>query len=479
MTYFRRQALLTAFKLFDLGVMAVSFILAALPVSYLTRGTTFEQFLAIRVKLLNIFLFLFLILMWHVVFSAFGLYKSRRFGNRGRESLDVTKATLVATCLIILASSWWHVRMVTPPFIVLFFVLSCSLGIASRLSMRACLDWVRKRGRNLREIVIVGTNERAIGFARTIESKPELGYRLAGFVDVDRQGVATFRESGYPLIADLAQFPVLLRERVVDEVALALPMKSLYLQAARVAACCQEHGILVRQVANLFETNVPRRSVEDAGDDSPTTLISSPTENWATVMKRVVDLIASSVLLVALAPLFLATAMLVLAESPGPILFSQERLGLNKRRFRMYKFRTMVADAERKQAELESLNEADGPVFKIKNDPRITRIGKILRKFSIDELPQLVNVLRGDMSLVGPRPLPVRDYEGFEQDWQRRRFSVRPGLTCLWQINGRSGVSFQHWMDLDLRYIDDWSLWLDLEILVKTIPAILRGTGAV
>ena len=158
--------------------------------------------------------------------------------------------------------------------------------------------------------------------------------------------------------------------------------------------------------------------------------------------------------------------------------FAQDRVGLNKRRFRMYKFRTMVGDAEKKQSELESLNEADGPVFKIKNDPRITRLGKFLRKASIDELPQLLNVLMGDMSLVGPRPLPIRDYQGFDQDWLRRRFSVRPGITCLWQINGRSSVSFQEWMELDLHYIDHWSFWLDVKLIAKTIPAVLKGVGA-
>jgi lipopolysaccharide/colanic/teichoic acid biosynthesis glycosyltransferase len=160
------------------------------------------------------------------------------------------------------------------------------------------------------------------------------------------------------------------------------------------------------------------------------------------------------------------------------VFFAQERVGLNKRRFRLYKFRTMIPDAERKLAELECFNELSGPVFKIKNDPRITPIGKFLRKTSIDELPQLYNVLIGDMSLVGPRALPVRDYNGFDQDWHRRRFSVRPGITCLWQVNGRNNVPFDKWMELDLEYIDNWSLWLDLKILLKTIPAVVSGYGA-
>jgi lipopolysaccharide/colanic/teichoic acid biosynthesis glycosyltransferase len=160
------------------------------------------------------------------------------------------------------------------------------------------------------------------------------------------------------------------------------------------------------------------------------------------------------------------------------VFFIQERVGLNKKRFHLYKFRTMVADAEERQREIEHLNEASGPVFKIRSDPRLTPAGKFLRKTSIDELPQLFNVLKGDMSLVGPRPLPVRDYQGFDQDWQRRRFSVRPGITCLWQINGRSSIPFEKWMELDMQYIDQWSLWMDFKILAKTIPVVLKGTGA-
>jgi exopolysaccharide biosynthesis polyprenyl glycosylphosphotransferase len=190
------------------------------------------------------------------------------------------------------------------------------------------------------------------------------------------------------------------------------------------------------------------------------------------------DLMVSLLLLGAISPVLILTAMLIKLTSPGPIFFRQKRLGLNKRIFYIYKFRTMVMDAEQRQKELEKFNEVTGPVFKIKNDPRITRLGGFLRKTSIDELPQLFNVVTGEMSLVGPRPLPVRDYEGFDKDWQRRRFSVRPGITCLWQINGRSSIPFEQWMELDMQYIDKWSLWLDLKILYRTIPAVLKGSGA-
>ena len=182
---------------------------------------------------------------------------------------------------------------------------------------------------------------------------------------------------------------------------------------------------------------------------------------WRVAVKRLLDIVISAFLLVILSPLALITAIAIKIDSPGPVHFVQERVGLNKRKFRLYKFRTMVDGADKKQCDLEDLNEVCGPVFKIKNDPRITPVGKILRKTSIDELPQLFNVLKGDMSLVGPRPLPVRDYNGFNEDWQRRRFSVRPGITCLWQVNGRSNTSFEHWMELDMEYIDTWSLMLD------------------
>jgi len=201
------------------------------------------------------------------------------------------------------------------------------------------------------------------------------------------------------------------------------------------------------------------------------------TRRWPATLKRLLDIVASATLLVLFLPLMLVVAILIKLTSPGPALFRQPRLGYHRRNFIMYKFRTMAKDADQRIREIEHLNEASGPVFKIRRDPRVTCIGQFLRRSSIDELPQLVNVLKGDMSLVGPRPLSYRDYEGWHH-WQPRRFHVRPGMTCLWQIQGRSLVPFEKWMQLDLQYVDECSPWLDFQILARTIPAVLKGTGA-
>ena len=263
----------------------------------------------------------------------------------------------------------------------------------------------------------------------------------------------------------------------MDELVIALPMRSYYTQASEIAACCEEQGLALRHLS-IFN---PQRKPADLVDIDYS-LITHYADSIAGIqmaIKRMLDVTVSLTTLIFFAPLMAGVALLIRFSSPGPVFFVQKRLGINKRRFNMYKFRTMVPDAEQKQAAIEHLNEASGSVFKIKDDPRVTPIGKFLRKTSIDELPQLFNVLIGDMSLVGPRPLPGRDYDRFDQDWQRRRFSVRPGITCLWQVKGRSSIGFDEWMKLDLNYIDQWSIWLDLEILIKTVPAVLRGSGAV
>jgi exopolysaccharide biosynthesis polyprenyl glycosylphosphotransferase len=478
MTSLRRRILLQAAKLFDLALMVFSFGVATLPGAQQSPATTLADFLSMRIKVQNFVIFGLFLLAWHVIFSAFGLYSSKRFSTRWAEVFDLAKAATLGTAIIFVAAIFLRIGMVTPLFILLFWLATTLGGAGSRLLLRSLLAGVRRRGRNLRQMVVVGTNPRAIRFARKLESRPEFGYRIAGFVDDPWHGLAEFRKTGYPLVSDFAGFHSFLREHVADEVMVALPMRSLYAQAAHFAAFCEEQGIMVRLLSDLFNLHLARPRAGEFEDESVITLSSGGPDGWQHLFKRTLDVSLSLVAMLLLSPLFLLAALLVKFASPGPAFFVQERVGLNKRKFRLYKFRTMVADAPQRQWQIEHLNEALGPVFKIRHDPRITPVGKFLRKTSIDELPQLFNVLKGDMSLVGPRPLPLRDYQGFDQDWQRRRFSVRPGITCLWQINGRSTCPFEKWMELDMQYIDQWSLGLDFKILAKTIPAVIRGAGA-
>lgn len=477
---FRRRILVNAFKVFDLLLMVCAFGVAAVIVQRQNSSVDLHDFLGMRVKVANLCLFLAFILVWHLVLSTFGLYHSRRLSSRRAEIVDLLKATSLGTIILSAVSIVFQVSLVTNTFIWAFWIAATVPLIISRVALRYTLARVRTHHRNLRCMLIAGTNRRAVAFARKIESRPELGYRIVGFADEEWDGMREFRETGYPLACGLEDFPNILRKTVVDEVVMGLPVKSCYFQASRIAALCEEQGIIVRFPSSIFDLKLARTKAEEFDGDPIITLSTGALGDSPAIVKRMFDIIASAAILAALSPVLLVTAALIKLTSPGPIFFRQKRLGLNKRVFSIYKFRTMVVDAEAKQKELEKLNEVSGPVFKIRNDPRITPLGRFLRKTSLDEFPQLINVLIGEMSLVGPRPLPVRDYEGFEtdKDWQRRRFSVRPGITCLWQVNGRSSIPFEQWMELDMEYIDQWSLWLDLKILFRTIPAVLKGSGA-
>ena len=474
----RRKILLKAFKLFDLLVMVLCFVMAAAVVAYGIDAISFEQFLEMRIKVQNFAIFLGFLLIWHVLFSLFGLYHSRRLSSRRDEIVDVAKATSVGTLVIVIFAFFFDITMVTPTFLGVFWATSTGITILSRLALRYALEKVRLHGRNLRHLVIVGTNPRGIEFAKKIESKPELGYRIIGFVDNEWSGIPEFQKNGYKLVSNLSLFPDFIREHVVDEVAISLPVRSFYGQISQIVARCEEQGIIARYLSNIFNIEAGRSKSETIEDDSMVAVYTGAMGGWQVSLKLILDFFIAVILIGLFSSLLLIVSILIKVTSPGPAFFVQERVGAGKRRFHLYKFRTMIQDAEKKIGDLEHLNEVSGPVFKIKDDPRVTRIGKLLRRTSIDELPQLFNVLKCDMSLVGPRPLPVRDYEGFDEDWHRRRFSVRPGITCLWQVSGRSDTSFDKWMELDMEYIDKWSVWLDLKIMAQSIPAVFRGAGA-
>jgi len=250
-------------------------------------------------------------------------------------------------------------------------------------------------------------------------------------------------------------------------------------QVENVIKLCEVEGVESWLVADFFATQIARASFDEMLGHPLIVFRTTPEASWQMLLKQGLDFFGALALILATAPLMIGVALLVKFTSPGPMFFRQQRSGLSGAPFEIFKFRTMVTNAEQFKHELAAMNEMSGPVFKVTNDPRVTPIGKWLRKWSLDELPQLFNVLRGDMSLVGPRPLPVDEVKRFNDLAHRRRLSVKPGLTCLWQVQGRNKISdFKEWVRLDLEYIDNWSIWLDLKILFQTIPAVLRGTGA-
>jgi exopolysaccharide biosynthesis polyprenyl glycosylphosphotransferase len=406
---------------------------------------------------------------WAFVLSSFWLYRSKRLASLKTEFLEVLQAVTFCSCILatlILLAEW---QIFPKRFLLIFAIVSVSLLFGVRILKRQVLKQFRLHGRNLRSVVIVGAGNRGQKMLQLIKENPEIGYQFVGFID-NLEVPQT--------LGKLDQIKQILAENVIDEVIICLPIKSFYDKMESIIKAAEEQGITVRVYSDLFNLRLAQSVAGEIGEEPILSLFTTPSGRWQMRLKRAFDFIGALLLLMFLSPLMVLIAVLIKLTSPGPVFFIQERVGLNKRRFKMFKFRTMRIDAPELQAKLEALNEANGPVFKMKNDPRVTPIGKWLRKTSLDELPQLINVLMGELSLVGPRPLPERDFRKFDKMWFNRRFSIKPGITCIWQISGRSETSFDKWILQDLEYIDKWSLSLDIKILIKTIPAVVRGTGA-
>jgi exopolysaccharide biosynthesis polyprenyl glycosylphosphotransferase len=466
----RHLALQRLAKLFDLGIVSVSFLAAFAISSHSFTWITFTEVLALRIQLLNLLFIAAYVAICSATFTHCGFYLSHRLSHWPRRIREIFIAVTAITGILLVVRWPFEFSFANNQFLILFWLFTLAMLALVRIIGHQLLYFVRVRGRNLRNIVVIGEGIEAAAVGDRIEQEPSLGYRLARIIDI-----GLFKA---PEISVIDQLNIVMTDQPVDEVFLALPTNKHGPLAERVIHYCEEQGIIVRVRTETFNLQIARSFFDDLQGIPVMTIQSGPADTWQLAMKRFIDVSGSVALLIALAPLFAIVALLIRLDSPGPVFFTQERVGFNKRRFRMLKFRTMVAEADKQQELLEHLNEAEGPVFKIKNDPRITRVGAFLRRFSIDELPQLINVLKGDMSLVGPRPLPVRDVDRIEIRWHKRRFSIKPGITCLWQVNGRSDIGFDDWVRLDLEYIDRWSLALDVVILMKTIPAVFRGPGA-
>jgi exopolysaccharide biosynthesis polyprenyl glycosylphosphotransferase len=350
-----------------------------------------------------------------------------------------------------------------------------------RLLARRAAGLLRRSLAGIRNFLLVGDAAEIANIARAIEAHENHGMRLFGFVGIDLTpesaglaAAAQLRRS-YPVFA-ISQLPEILRHNVIDEVIFAVSKEQLE-ALEETFLTCEEEGVKTRVLLSFFPHILSKVSLERLGEEPLLTFSTTPENEYLLLLKRLLDFTMALFLLIVLSPLLLLVALLIKLSSKGPVLYRQTRCGLGGRKFTLYKFRSMHPDADLRREELEALNEVDGPVFKIKNDPRCTPIGRFLRKFSLDELPQLINILKGDMSFVGPRPPLPEEVEKYER-WQRRRLRMQPGLTCLWALEGRSQLSFRRWMELDLEYIDHWSIALDWKILLKTIPLVLLGRGA-
>src|ERR1051325_5919336 len=436
------------------------------------------DFLSTRIKLGNALLAGLLLIAWYITFELQGLYRSHRLTTFADELKEIARAVFSASVVLMIIAQIGRWKTINIKTILCIAAIAIATIGGMRVLLRLNLRRLRLRGLNIKKLLLIGNGPRAEWLAKQISQRNDFGYRLVGYIDEERRlkDPAVF---DVPWLGRIEDLPRVIANEVVDEVFITLPIKSQYSRIESSIMILEEQGIMVHLFSDLFPHKLARSHAWEFEGAPLVSLQSAPSISWRTEAKRVIDFVGSLSLLLLLFPLLLIVAVVIKLDSPGPVFFVQERMGYNKRRFRMIKFRTMTADAEARLKEVEHLNETDGPAFKIRRDPRMTRVGRLLRKLSIDELPQLINVLFGDMSLVGPRPLPMRDVLGLEVAWQKRRFSVKPGLTCLWQVSGRSNLSFEEWMQLDLEYIDRWSLALDCKILLRTIPAIISAEGAV
>lgn len=465
------KSLTRLLRIVDLLIILGSFLAA-----YYFRFGTINLFDPGRHYEGKVFLTIFVI-SWVYLGNLFHLYSSKRFSSLWSEARDILVISTCCSAIAILAVFFLRDNPLSRLFLVYLWSLQTGTMVAFRLVTRTFLKYVRAYGYNSRNVLIIGRNERAAKLAEAIEANPASGLSILGFLDAPNGNGFHLFSYGLAQLGQLEDLERIIKTRVVDEVFVTLPLKSFYSEIEDIVNVCEKAGIEVKIPTDLFQVPLSKSTITSLGSLPFIDLYTSPRMDLQLMTKRLLDIVLSFSLLILFSPMFAVLSLLIKATSPGPVFFTQRRVGYNGRLFTCLKFRTMVANAEAMKGNLLHLNEMDGPVFKIKNDPRVTRVGQFLRKSSLDELPQLINVLRGDMSIVGPRPPTPDEVEQYAIK-DRRRLSMRPGITCLWQVSGRNHINFEKWMELDRQYIDRWSLWLDFKILARTIPAVLRAQGA-
>ena len=449
-------------QLMDACLFAVSFWLAyvlrsdanIIDIFSLDPIAPFESF---------VWVYLILIPAAPLILEAQGFYNRPMVCSRQATIWPLFKGCLFTALGLILALFFFRLNI--PRSVLIWFgVISFGLVLVKEELLGFAFRSKFGQAQYRRRFILVGTGRETALMREELKARSQEGIEILAELDFNDSLVQRLVET--------------LHEHSVNGVILNA-RHSYFEQAEAAIAACELEGVEAWLVADFFKTQISRTSFDEFYGHPVMVFRTTPEASWQSVSKQLIDLAGSALLLILLSPFLLVFSLIIKFTSPGPVLFRQQRSGLNGHPFTLYKFRTMVTNAEQLQHELTAMNEMSGPVFKLSNDPRVTPIGRFLRKFSVDELPQFYNVLRGEMSLVGPRPLPVNEVKRFNDVAHRRRLSVKPGLTGLWQVSGRNNVSdFKDWVRLDLEYIDNWSLWLDLKILWRTVPVVLVGTGA-
>lgn len=425
----------------------------------------------------HIFLLPLLLVLIISFLSYFGAYRLPRHISSFGYVWAVFRGVSLAIGILLTLLFFFNIQYVSRAIILTFAGFEFVALVALRVAVKRYFSNAVASGEHSLKVLIIGTGERAKDMVRELNKQADWGFEVVGYLDPDSGRIGQ-QINGKSVIGSLDNISECLKKHVIDEVIIAIP-RSLLEDAEPIVLACEEEGIKLRFMADVFNVHVARITLTQIGQTPLLTLEPVAQDDTQLLLKRIFDFTITLISLPIVLPIIAIAGLAIKLDSPGPVFFVQQRVGLKKRLFPMLKMRSMYVDAEERLKEIEHLNEAEGPIFKMTNDPRVTKVGEFIRKTSIDELPQLLNVLRGEMSLVGPRPMSIRDVDLFDKGIQRKRFSVKPGLTCLWQISGRSNLPFHKWLELDLEYIEDWSLWLDMKILFKTIPSVLLSKGAV
>jgi len=467
----KERFFITIYRIIDIVVVGLSFLVA-----FHLRKNISLPFLELFDKSFGDYLWhlLALLFIWWYLLYFNKVYIPYRGNNLKKIILAILKASVQGLFLIGFILFFIHEFEIHRTLIIIFILLSFGLLSLEKYFVFRFLRYIRKLDKNIKYVLIIGTGKRAVHLLHLFQTQ-DIGLRVIGLLG-DGPGIIGKKLKGIPIIGLSEDLRDILQRNVVDEVFIALSTRHTE-EIQKILVDCEQFGINARIMVQVHHPRKASVYIDELFGLPFYTVTVQPLKVYQLYLKGIIDVIGAFMLMVFLSPLFLVIAVLIKLESKGPIFYRQDRIGVNGRKFVMYKFRSMVENAETLKSQLENLNEMSGPVFKIRNDPRVTKIGKWIRKTSLDELPQLLNVLRLEMSLVGPRPLPI-DEANKIIGMARRRLSMKPGMTGLWQVSGRSKINFDKWMEFDLGYIDEWSLSLDVKILLKTLMVWLSGKGA-